>query len=594
MDALVSTMNPTEAAEKWLAAFGQAMQAQDAEAVLDLFQADCHWRDLCAFTWSIATFNGPAAIETKLDETLPRVMPRHFHLPAHRTPPRAVSRAGTDCIEAIIAFETSVGRCSGLVRLVPDPDEPGSVKCWILSTNLDEIRGHEERIGKRRPGGQEYARQYGPDNWLDLRERAVKYEDHEPAVLVIGAGQAGLTVSARLTVLGVDTLLVDRFEHIGDNWRNRYHSLTLHNEVWVNDLPYMPFPPNWPVYIPKDKLANWFESYADAMELNVWTSTEMAAGSYDETNGVWNVTLRNVKDGSERVVKPRHVIYATGVSAIPIMPDLPGMQDFEGHIMHSGAYRSGKEWEGKKAIVVGTGTSGHDVAQELTTCGADVTLVQRSPTHVVSLQQAQRVYAHYYEGPPVEDNDLLATAAPYPVLIKAFQQVTKSMLEEDKDLLAGLEQAGFKLDHAGGEDKTGFQMMYLRYGGGYYFNVGASDMIIDGRIKLVHYDDMEAFVADGMRMKDGNVIPADLLVTATGYLNLQDTVRQFMGDDIADRIGPVWGFGEGQELRNMWQRTPQPGLWFTAGSLAQCRIFSKYLALQIKACEAGLIGRERE
>ena len=65
-------------------------------------------------------------------------------------------------------------------------------------------------------------------------------------------GQAGLTVAARLTVLGVDTLLVDRFERVGDNWRNRYHSLTLHNEVWVNDLPYMPFPPNWPVYVPKD------------------------------------------------------------------------------------------------------------------------------------------------------------------------------------------------------------------------------------------------------------------------------------------------------------------------------------------------------
>ncbi len=593
MDALVSTMNPNDAAETWLAAFGQAMQAQDAEAVVDLFQADCHWRDLCAFTWNIDTFNGRGAIEAKLDETLPRIAPRNFHLPAHRTPPRSVSRAGTDCIEAIIAFETAVGRCSGLARLMPDPDDLGSLKCWILSTNLDEIRGHEERIGERRPGGQEYARQYGPDNWLDLRNRAVKYEDHEPAVLVIGAGQAGLTVSARLTVLGVDTLLVDRFERIGDNWRNRYHSLTLHNEVWVNDLPYMPFPPNWPVYIPKDKLANWFESYADAMELNVWTSTEMATGSYDKANGVWHVTLRNVKDGSERVVKPRHVVYATGVSAIPIMPDLPGMDDFQGHIMHSGAYRSGKEWQGKKAIVVGTGTSGHDVAQELTTCGADVTLVQRSPTHVVSLQQAQRVYAHYYEGPPVEDNDLLATAAPYPVLVQGFQQVTQSMLEEDEDLLAGLEQAGFKLDHAGGEDKTGFQMMYLRHGGGYYFNVGASDMIIDGRIKLMHYDEMETFVADGMRMKDGSVIPADLLVAATGYLNLQDTVRRFMGDDIADRIGPVWGFGEAQELRNMWQRTAQPGLWFTAGSLAQCRIFSKYLALQIKASEVGLLERER-
>ncbi len=425
MDALVSALNPVEATQKWLDELGQAMQSQDAEAVMDLFQADCFWRDVCAFTWNIETFGGRGAIEAMLDETLPEMRPRNFHLPEGRTPPRTVSRAGVDCIEAIIAFETAVGQCSALLRLVPDPDEPGSLLCWIFAPSLDVIEGHEERIGERRPGGQEYARQYGADNWADLRRKAQAYEDREPAVLVVGGGQAGLTVSARLTVLGVDTLMVDRFERVGDNWRKRYHSLTLHNEVWVNDLPYMPFPPNWPVYIPKDKLANWFESYAEAMELNVWTSTEMVGGSYDEEAGHWTITLRNVQDGSTRTVKPRHVVYATGVSAIPVMPTLPGMEEFKGEFIHSGAYRSGKEWEGKKAIVFGTGTSGHDCAQELTTCGAEVTLVQRSPTHVVSLKQAQRVYAHYFEGPPVADSDLLATASPYPVLVLSLIHISE-------------------------------------------------------------------------------------------------------------------------------------------------------------------------
>jgi cation diffusion facilitator CzcD-associated flavoprotein CzcO len=588
MDALVSKMKPYEAAADWLDRFGAAMEQGNIDTVAALFRADSHWRDLLAFTWKIQTVNGLAEMRAQLAATLPNIKPQSFRVSPERTPPRVVSRAGVDCIEVFFAFETSIGNGDGIVRLVPDPVAPGEVKGWILLTALQEIHGHEELIGERRPGGQEYARQYGADNWLDLRKKAVRYEDREPAVLVVGAGQAGLTVAARLNVLGVDTLMVDRFKRVGDNWRHRYHSLTLHNEVWVNDLPYMPFPPNWPVYIPKDKLANWFEAYAEAMELNVWTETELVAGSYDDGAGTWTITLRNVADGTERVVKPRHVIFATGVSAIPIMPKLPGMEDFAGTIMHSGAYTGGREWEGRKAIVVGTGTSGHDVAQELTTCGAEVTLLQRSPTHVVSLKQAQRVYAHYFEGPPVEDSDLLAACSPYPVVIKSFQLLTKSMLEEDSDLLASLESRGFKLDD-GGEDKTGFQMMYLRHGGGYYFNVGASDMIIDGRIKLAHYEEMERFVPEGMRMRDGTLVPADLLVTATGYLNLQNTVRKFMGDEVADRIGPVWGFGDGQELRNMWQRTPQPGLWFTAGSLAQCRIYSKYLALQIKACEAGLV-----
>ena len=91
------------------------------------------------------------------------------------------------------------------------------------------------------------------------------------------------------------------------------------------------------------------------------------------------------------------------------------------------------------------------------------------------------------------------------------------------------------------------------------------------------------------KLRDGNILPADLLVLATGYKNQQDTVRAYLGDAVADRVGPVWGFDDGGELRNMWRRTAQPGLWFTAGSLAQCRIFSRYLALQIKALEEGLL-----
>jgi hypothetical protein len=132
-------------------------------------------------------------------------------------------------------------------------------------------------------------------------------------------------------------------------------------------------------------------------------------------------------------------------------------------------------------------------------------------------------------------------------------------------------------------------MMYLRYGGGYYFNVGCSELIISGAIKLLQFSDIEKFVAEGALLKDGSTVPAELLVLATGYKNQQDSVRLFLGEKIADRIGPVWGFDEGGELRNMWRRTAQEGLWFTAGSLAQCRIFSRYLALQIKALEEGLL-----
>jgi putative flavoprotein involved in K+ transport len=281
------------------------------------------------------------------------------------------------------------------------------------------------------------------------------------------------------------------------------------------------------------------------------------------------------------------VIFATGVSAIPLWPSISGLDAFAGKVLHSGDYTSGAEWNGRKAIVLGTGNSGHDVAQDLCASGADVTIVQRSPTYIVSIREAQKVYSIYTEGLPFADCDLLATASPYPVLQRSYQLSTAEMREVDRELLTGLEKRGFRLTF--GEDDTGFQMMYLRRGGGYYFNVGCSDMVVDGRVKLLQYDAIDRFEAKGVRLKDGSIRKAELLVVATGYANQQETARRFLGDAIADRIGPVWGFDEAGELANMWRPTAQAGLWFTAGSLAQCRIYSRYLALQIKAREDGLV-----
>ena len=573
-----------EAAQHWLTKFSAALAAHDAHAAADLFLADGLWRDVLAFTWTIETMSGQPAIEAALGRTLARTKPAKFHIPPKRTPPRWVSRAGTQSIETIFEFETAFGPAHGIVRLVPDPQTPSQLRAWTLLTTLQELRGHEEAFKRRVP--ENSTRDFGAANWLDRRNDARAYSDRDPTVIVVGGGQAGLSIAARLEQLGVDTLIVDRHERIGDNWRKRYHSLTLHNEVHVNHLPYMPFPPNFPVYIPKDKLANWFESYVDAMELNFWTGTELAGGSYDDEKKQWSVTLKRA-DGSTRVMHPRHLIFATGVSSIPVTPDMPGLADFAGPKVHSGAFKDAEQWRGKKALVLGTGTSGHDVAQELHAHGADVTMIQRSKTYVVSLQEAQSVYAIYSEGIAFDDCDLLAASFPYPVLQRSYQLSTARGLEVDKTLIAALDRCGFR--QWAGEDETGFQMMYLRRGGGYYFNVGCSELIISGQIKLLQFSEIEKFAADGAKLRDGGIVPADMLVLATGYKNQQDTVRTYLGDAIADKIGPVWGFDEGGELRNMWRRTAQPGLWFTAGSLAQCRIFSRYLAIQIKALETGLL-----
>jgi thioredoxin reductase len=576
------------AVENWLAQFEGALAKSDDGQLESLFHPDSHWRDVLALSWNIQTITGADAILRELKRHAGRAAPSGLRIDPDRRAPRTVSRAGTSAIEAIFKFETAAGRGDGVLRLIPDVTDGNSMKAWTLLTALEELKGFEEQQGNSRPRGEAYSRDFRGPNWFDLRKAAAEYADRDPTVLVIGGGHSGLSIAARLNQLQVDTLIVDREMRIGDNWRKRYHALTLHNQVQVNHLPYMLFPPNWPSYIPKDKLANWFEAYVESMELNFWTGTEFEGGSYDEKQQRWTVTLRRA-DGTRRTMHPRHVVLATGVSGIPNLPDIPSLKNFNGTILHSSQYSDGDDWTGKQALVIGTGNSGHDIAQDLHSSGADVTLVQRSPTLIVSIEpSAQLVYAPYDEG-TLEDNDLITTSMPLELAWKSHAMVTEQSKKLDRELLDGLERAGFKLDPC--DDAPSWQFKYLTRGGGYYFNVGCSDLIVSGEIGLAQFSDIEGFVAEGARMKSGETIPADLIVLATGYRPQEELVRKLFGEDVTARVGTIWGFGEGQELRNMYTRTGQPGLWLMAGGLPQCRVYSKYLALQIKAIEQGLLPR---
>ncbi|HEV7878676.1 NAD(P)/FAD-dependent oxidoreductase, partial [Bradyrhizobium sp.] len=547
------------AADHWLAQFENALAKSGGGLLKTLFHPDSHWRDVLALSWDIQTLSGADAILSALKAHAGKSRPAGFAIDPARTAPRMVTRAGTDAIEAMFKFETAMGRGGGIVRLIPDANDDNVLKAWTLLTTLEELKGFEEQAGKSRPRGQSYSRDFRGPNWLDLRKSAAEYADRDPVVLVVGGGQAGLSIAARCKQLNLDTLIVDREARVGDNWRNRYHALTLHNQVQVNHLPYMPFPPNWPTYIPKDKLANWFEAYVEAMELNYWTSTDFVGGSYDEQQGRWKVALRR-PDGTTRTMHPKHVVLATGVSGIANWPDIPSLKNFGGTVLHSSQYDDGENWKGKRAIVIGTGNSGHDIAQDLYSSGAEVTLVQRNPTLITNIEpSAQLAYEAYNEG-TLDDNDLIATSMPLPVAKKSHQGITDRSKELDKDLLDGLRKKGFKLDY--GEDGTGWQFKYLTRGGGYYFNVGCSDLVISGAIGLAQFSDIDGFVAEGARLRGGETIAADLVVLATGYKGQQHLVRKLFGDEVADRVGPIWDFGENQELRNMYVRTAQPGLWF--------------------------------
>lgn len=580
-----ATARHRAAAEDWLAAFEAALAARDTAGIAALFHEEAQWRDILAFTWHFTPTGGRDAVAARLAAAQGEIQAHGFHLPPDRRAPKAATRLGIESTEAIFGFHTAHGRGAGLLRLAPDAE---GMKAWHISTTLEALEGWEEQIGDNRPTGAAYSRNFGGDNWADVRRKAAAYEDRDPTVLVIGGAQAGLAIAARLNQQGVDTLVVEKWGRIGDSWRRRYHSLALHNSTHINHLPYMPFPPTWPKYIPKDMLGNWFEFYADAMEINCWTSTEFTGGHWDEAAQCWEARVRR-EDGSERVLRPRHLVFANGASAYPLIPEIAGLADFQGDVIHSEGFDSGAAWAGKRALIIGTGSSANDIALDLHSHGVNTTLVQRGSTTVVSINPSARLNETVWNEPgALEDADQVASAATPPLVMKGYKAVVKRMVELDREMIDGLKSIGFK--HDMGEDDTGHQVKYYTRGGGYNLDAGSSALMIKGEIGLLQFDRIERFVAEGARLKDGSTVPADLIVLSTGYYPQVELVRRALGEAMVERIGPVWGFGPDGELNNMYKRTPQQGLWFIAGGLAPCRIYSKYLALQIKATELGKLG----
>ena len=581
-------------ADRWLAEFGAALEQRDPDRIQALFLPDGWWRDLLAFTWDLRTFHGADAATAALTATLDDSRPSGFRLTDGKEPAIVEVDENTKWVQAFFDFDTAVARGKGFFRLMPtgtDGEEPW--QAWTVLTTMDGLKGFEEPLGPRRDKGVSHGEERARQSWLERREAQLEFTDSEPQVVVIGAGQGGLTIAARLGQLGVDTLVVERNPRVGDNWRNRYRSLVLHDPVWYDHMPYLPFPAHWPVFTPKDKLADWFETYVAAMELNVWTGTEFLGGDYDDEARRWTVRVRR-PDGRERTLQPHHVVLATGMSGVPHMPDIPGVDQFAGTVCHSSAHSGGREFAGRKALVVGCCNSGHDIAQDFYEQGADVTMVQRSSTYVMSSENGIAVlFAGVYEegGPPVDDADMMFSSLPFPLVGELHKGATQVLADLDGELLAGLEKVGFKVDF--GDDGTGLFMKYLTRGGGYYIDVGASQLIIDGKIKIKQGVEIERFTSDGVIFTDGTSLEADVVVLATGYQNMRESARRLLGDQVADRCSPVWGLDEEGELRTIWRRSGHDRLWFMGGNLQQARTYSKFLALQIKADEENLLPATR-
>ncbi len=578
----------SQKAALWLSGFQDALSRGDANEAALQFAETCFWRDLVAFTWNIVTLEGRDAIAAMLRDALPQMQPGNWAVEGEAT--------GADgMVESWISFETAVGRGKGHLRLKDG-------KCWTLLTTMTELKGHEERRGTTREKGAEHGAAQGRQSWAERRaqEQAELGTTTQPYVLVIGGGQGGIGLGARLRRLDVPTIIIDKHDRPGDAWRNRYKSLCLHDPIWYDHLPYLPFPDHWPVFSPKDKIGDWLEMYTKVMELNYWTRTECNSARYDDTAGEWIVEV--TRDGQPVTLRPKQLVLATGVSGVANLPDIPGMDRFKGVQHHSSRHPGGEGWAGKACVVIGSNNSAHDICADLWENGADVTMVQRSSTHIVKSESLMEhgLAGLYSEqavasGMTTEKADMTFASIPYRIMHEFQIPVYQRIAEQDAPFYAALERAGFM--HDWGDDGSGLFMKYLRRGSGYYIDVGASQLIADGRVKLRSGVDVTEIGEHSVHLSDGSELPAELIVYATGYGSMNGWAARLISQEVADRVGKCWGFGsdttrdpgpwEG-ELRNMWKPTAQPALWFHGGNLHQSRHYSLYLALQLKARLEGI------
>ena len=572
----------------WLAKLNAALRKGSGKRIAALFGKECYWRDLIALTWNIRTCEGQEAIAAMLDAVGPRAKPRGFTLAG--TPSRAGGK-----IEAWFTFETEVARGKGHLRLKGG-------KGFTILTTMVELKGHEEREGPTREKGIVHQATPNRTSWKEEREREVRELGHtrQPYCLIVGGGQGGLALGARLKRLGVPTLIVEKNPKPGDSWRNRYRTLVLHDPVWYDHLPYIPFPKHWPVFSPKDKIADWLEMYAKVMELDFWGATECRSANYDAAAGEWTVRLRR-KEG-EITLRPKQLVFATGSYGPPREIDLPGKASFAGIQYHSSRHASAQGFAGKRCIVVGGNSSAHDICADLWECGAEATMIQRTPTTVVRSETLMDVafsglYSEEAEAAGIDTDtaDLLFAATPFRLMAETQRPIYAEIARRDAPLIRRLNKAGFRTDYGG--DKSGLMMKALRTGSGYYIDVGCSELIASGKVKVRSGVEIREVRPKGVVLTDGSELAADVIVYATGFLPMNEWLATIVSREVADRVGPNWGYGSGTrgdpapwlgELRNMWKPLAQEALWFHGGNLHLSRHYSRFVALQLKARYEGI------
>ncbi|KAJ7178227.1 FAD/NAD(P)-binding domain-containing protein [Mycena filopes] len=596
----MNTEETLAVATTWIASLGSA---PDAEAFAEHFLPTGWLRDLLCFSWDFHTLSGRAKIveflsgsndseaaaepsasrfacaglhNLRLETTSTLSSPTTFPLP-HNPQIQGVSGVFTFSLTS----PPATGRA--FFRLVQDASAEGGWKAFTLLTNLQDLVGHEEAVG--RPLGYP-----SETTWGEERAKRIAAIEEDPTVLIIGGGQSGLMCAARFGRMGIRAMVIEKTPRVGDVWRNRYPNLSLHTGAHHSSST-----ETYPFFLPKDKIADFLEAYAIGQELHVWTSSTLVGPpTYDERTRRWAV---EVDCAGEQVIAltPRHIVLATG-NGRPNVPRWPGMDVFNGALYHSDNHKGAAPFKGKRVVVVGACNAGGDICRDFVHNGAaEVTMVQRSATCVISSPTAQSGLFSTTFAPTlrIEDADFQNQSMPYALVMKvAAGGLTQRLKGMDRALLEGLEGRGFKLTWEltpGGGEVGLLGFLLEKTASGTMLDVGCGQMIVDGKIKIKQGVEIEKLDADGLVFEDGSKIPTDVIVLATGNESIIANAVAIFGDAIKDKVGSkIWGLDDEGELLRCYRPTGAPGVWFAPGAFQHPRFFSKHLALQILAEELGL------
>lgn len=226
LDKLGARVPPNLDAKKvvteWFESFASYAESGNVDGVIGLLVDNAFWRDILALTWDFRTFDGASRIKKFLSDRLVSTNLKTLKL---KDDFLGLQQPWPDVawIQAMFEFETDVGIGSGIVRLVPTANEEWKGHC--IFTNLEGLKGFPEKVGLYRNPAPNHGK------WAEERRRESEFKDTEPVVLIAGGGQSGLGLAARLKYLDVPTLVVETNPRIGDNWRNRYEALCLHDPV---------------------------------------------------------------------------------------------------------------------------------------------------------------------------------------------------------------------------------------------------------------------------------------------------------------------------------------------------------------------------